>query len=471
MPTTSTSSSTPAILRAIAAVTILEFLETGMVTFAAGPIMAGLDARTEDFALSFTVYAAAAIFMLYKHRWVAERVGYRTFTLGSLLVFALGAVLCATADGIDRFTVGRALQGAAGATFFTAGRMEVNRIPPERRFQGVLTFIAALLGATALAPLAAAWLTEALGWRALFWAVVPLCIAVALMAGPHLSRAITPARERSSEHWGWFLILAGALLSLQYAVQEAQFSLLTTPWRIVAFGLPACAILSAFAWRQWHKERPLIDYRALLHWRYGLGIALYFIGYFMAGASAFLLPIFAQQALGLPMLTTGALLTLAFLGGLLAAMAHAFMFRRWPRFRPYMLAGLAFCLSSWVLLGFVEPTAGWMALLLPAALGAASSAFFFGPVAFGTFIEVDEKAFSHAYQVKNIVRQLGLSTAFAASAATLEWRFTEHLHEGAPSPTDPVTHALFAASNDTFIGLALLVLPVALLVWRQRTFH
>ncbi|BAL24353.1 MFS transporter [Azoarcus sp. KH32C] len=479
-------------LRAIAAVTSIEFLETGMVTFAAGPIMSGLGARPDAFALSFTVYAVGAIFMLYKHQWMVERYGYRNFTLGSLLLFAIGAVLCATASGIGQFTVGRALQGAAGATFFTAGRIEVNRVPPERLFYGVLAFIASLLSATALAPLASALLTDTFGWRALFWAVVPLCMAVALVAGPHLSRSTAPAHERSREHWGWVLILASALLCLQYALQEMQFGLLAHPLRVVAFALPACLILTAFAWRQWHRDRPLIDYRALLHWRYALGIVLYFIGYFMAGSSGFLLPIFAEQALGLPTLTTGAVLTVAFLTGLAAALVHAFMFRRWPRLRPYMLVGLAFCFLGWSLLALLDAGAGWTALLLPAALGAASSAFFFGPVAFGTFVEVDQKAFSHAYQVKNIVRQLGLSSAVAASAAILQWRFAERLGDAAPSADAPAaaelmhhvlgnagsgetahiaSQALFAASNDTFIGFALLVVPVALLVWRQRIFH
>lgn len=43
---------------------------------------------------------------------------------------------------------------------------------------------------------------------------------------------------------------------------------------------------------------------------------------------------------------------------------------------------------------------------MPVLLSGIAVAFFFGPVAFGTFTELPPKVFSHGYQVQNIVRQL-----------------------------------------------------------------
>lgn len=475
---------------AIGAVTSLEFFETGMVTFAAGPIMGGLGLGAEGLALSFTVYAVAAIFMLYKHQWVVERWGYRNFTLASLLLFALGAIVCATADALPQFLVGRVVQGAAGATFFTAGRLEVNRVPLQRRFGAAMSFISGLFTGSMLAPLAATWLIAAFSWRAVFWVVPPLAALIALLAQRHLSRRTAPHAERSEEHWGWLLALVLSMLALQLALHDLQFA--ASAGHILAFGLPACLALGLFAWRQWHKERPLIDVRALFQWRYLLGLLFYFIGYFLSGATAFLLPIFAQQALGLSMAVTAAVVSLSFAGGLLVALIHAVLARRWPRHRLYILIGLVLSGIGNLLLSRLLPGADWPALLLPALLGGAAAAFFFGPVAFNTFATIDQRAFSHAYQVKNIVRQLGLSAAVAVSALLLQSPLVHrlgHVPDGSGSAAAPaawVAHllgagraaaealpgqVLFVACSNTFLLLALLALPAMLLAWWQKVFR
>ncbi len=176
------------LLWVVAAVTGIEFIETGMVTFAAAPIMGGLGIDARGFAMVWTVYGVGAIFMLYKHQWMVERIGYRNFILASLGVFALGALLCATAGGPGQFTVGRALQGAAGATFFTAGRMQINRLPETARFSGLLTFIGTLLGGAAIAPALAAGLMAAGGWQAVFWVMLPLAAGLAAFLAPRLPR-------------------------------------------------------------------------------------------------------------------------------------------------------------------------------------------------------------------------------------------------------------------------------------------
>ena len=60
---TSSSRHVRGLLAMISAITCVEFLETGMVTFAAASIMSGLGLGAEAFAFAFTLYGVAAIFM------------------------------------------------------------------------------------------------------------------------------------------------------------------------------------------------------------------------------------------------------------------------------------------------------------------------------------------------------------------------------------------------------------------------
>lgn len=478
------TSATP-LLRSIAAITCVEFFETGLVMFSASQIMAGLGLSPGEFALAYTLYGVASIFMLYKHQWMVERLGYRRFVLGSLALFAFGAAVSATAQGIAQFACGRLLQGASGATFFTAGRVEINRIPPEARFHGQLCFIGSLLGASAIAPVCAALLLGLAGWQAVFWCMLPLCLAVARIAGPHLSRATVPPAERSEEHWGWLLWLVLGIFGLQYAIQELPAEAASSRGAIFALGLASIAALAAFTVRQWKKDRPLIDFRGLRQGRYLLGIGLYFSGYFIAGASGFLLPIFFSEGLGLPLATTALVLSASLAGSVAAALLHAAAARRRPRPRAFMLAGLGLFAAACLAFSQAGHLADWHLLLVPALLCGVAIPLFFGPVAFGTFAELPARVFSHGYQVKNIVRQLGISSSIALSTAALQFFYARQLAlqpEGVHPGWAQALHGLSAAnaglvspltlaSADLFFWLGIALLPIALLVLRQKTFR
>lgn len=481
------ASSIRGMLRCIAAITCIEFFETGLVMFGAAAIMAGLGLTPEQFALAYTLYGVSSIFMLYKHQWMVERLGYRRFALGSLLVFALGACLAATADGFVQFACGRLLQGASGATFFTAGRMAINRLPAETRFPGLLAFIGSLLGASAIAPVAAAVLLAGFDWRALFWATLPLCALIAYLALPHLDTATVAPDERSEEHWGWLLWLVVGIFGLQYAIQEIPAAGVGSEAHRLVFasGLASIVALSLFAWRQWQKDRPLIDYRGLLQWRYLLGITLYFSGYFMLGALGFLLPIFFHNGIGLSLTTTALILGLSAGGSVIAAIAHAWAARRVTRQRGFMLSGLGLYALACLAFSQAGRLADWPLLLLPALLCGIAIPCFIGPVAGGTFSELPARVFSHAYQVKNIVRQLGISSSIALSTVGLQHGYAEQLARQPDMPQTDWAQALHGlagqagglqaplalAACEVFFWMAVAILPVAALVRLQRTFR
>lgn len=455
------------LLLAIGAMTSVEFFETGMVMFSASQIMAGLGLAPEAFAFTFTLYGVASIFMLYKHQWMVERLGYRDFVLASLLVFALGAILCATATGLTQFALGRALQGLGGATFFTAGRMQVKRLPETRQFYGLLIFIGSLLGASALAPLSVVGLFSAWGWRAVFWGVLPWIAGVAWIVVPCLSRELTPPAERSEEHWGWLLWMALGVFGLQYAIQELPLQAPAHAGQLALVGMASVLVLSLFAWRQWRHERPLINYRELCQWRYLSGLGFYFSGYLMAGASGFVLPIFFQQVLGWSLASTAGIVTLGLCCSILLALLHTALARRWPQPRPYMFCALLLYAAGNLLLSQVDSRAEWSDVLLPIFLCGAAMSFFLGPVAVATFSELAPQAFSHGYQVKNIVRQLGLSSGIAFVTLALQvW------HNG---PVGTLVNAsgnpLAVASSNVFLALALFCVPLSVILLLQRVFR
>lgn len=465
-------------LVALGAVTSVEFIENGMVMFAAGPIMAGLGLSVARFAFAYTLYGMAAIVMLFKHRWMVERLGYERFVMLSLLVFGAGSLLCALAPGFAAFCGGRLLQGLGGATFFTAGRMAINELPQEARFKGLLVFVGTLLGASALAPLLSALLLGAGGWRAIFAAGLPLSLSVAWLARGRLARATTPPGERSEEHWGWLLWLCVGVFCLQYEIQAISLAD-REPAATSAVASVSVLMLVAFAWRQWCKERPLIDYRGLFQFRYLFGLGMYFFGYFLIGIAGLMLPILLHGVMALSLAESAAVCSLGMLATVAMALLHLALARRWPWHRAYMLGGLALYGGGCLTLAVNAAQPGWPGLL-PGALGIyLGIPLFLGPVAGGTFAALEARVFSHGYQVKNMVRQLGLSSSIALTTLALD------LFEHAPARlgvlrglgawlVDPATGggpATLLASRQVFALVLLAILPMTLVVWVQRVFR
>ena len=153
-----------------------------------------------------------------------------------------------------------------------------------------------------------------------------------------------------------------------------------------------------------------------------------------------------------------------------------------------MLAGLAlFALGSgWLAVlaqqGSQRLLEGEAGLLWPMLLCGLAIPLYMGSVAFGTFSELPPKVFSHGYQVKNIVRQLGLSTSIALGTVLLLRGYPPEAE--ATLPLEAVIHGLLpeaalraaaplmaSASAGVFVALALATVPVAVLLLVQRHFR
>ena len=138
----------------IMSVASLEFIQNGMLNFAASSVMGGVGAAPEEFSYAAMAYAITAVLALFNHRWCAQQLGSRGLVQVSLLLFAIGAVQCAVANTPMAFIFGRALQGLGGATFFTAARVQVNTFDAKKRLIALLFFGYSLMLGSALGPCA-----------------------------------------------------------------------------------------------------------------------------------------------------------------------------------------------------------------------------------------------------------------------------------------------------------------------------
>ncbi|WP_308289385.1 MFS transporter [Mumia sp. zg.B17] len=133
---------------------------------------------------------------------IADIRGRRPVLVGSLVLFAVGSVVTAAADGLTVMVVGRFLQGVGGGGLVPATLALVADLWPPRRRGVPLGIVGAVqeLGSV-LGPLYGAAVLAVGDWRAIFWlnCAVALVLAAAIAAS---GRMLALSHERGSDERG-----------------------------------------------------------------------------------------------------------------------------------------------------------------------------------------------------------------------------------------------------------------------------
>ncbi|WP_158020768.1 MFS transporter [Chromobacterium sphagni] len=425
MPQSSSARPLPQLL-AIALIAWLEFLQNGMLNFASSHVMGGVGAGPEEFSLAAMAYALCAVVALFNHQWCVQRLGSRRHLQISVALFGLGALIAGNAQTPTAFIAGRAVQGLGGAAFFTAARLEVAQLPPAWRAAGLVAFGQALLLGSALGPLLGGMILRAGNWRGIFWAILP-CLPAALWAAQRLPLR-PPATSRPRYHSSAFIWLMAAAFLLQWLIQQLPYQLFGHPQRLLGLLLAALGCYAVLRLRHPGRASDREHWQALKQPAYLLGLLCYSGCYLLVSANSYILPAMAIQALGFDVPASGALLAISFFAGMGFAMLYAGLLRsrRPPGLAPTMLCGcLLLALYGWLMSG-LNGEATKLRLMLILLLHGGFMSLFIMATAQRTFRDIAPAAFGHAYQTKNIVRQVSISAGIALATVFMQARNALH---------------------------------------------
>ncbi len=127
--------------------------------------------------LSATVYLLSTAMFLLPFGRLGDIVGRKkVFTYG-LVVFILSVIMGAMAPSMTLLIVFRAFQGIGSAMIFGTGVAIISSIfPPGERGKALGINVAAVYIGLSAGPVLGGILTQYLGWRSIFWVLVPIGI-------------------------------------------------------------------------------------------------------------------------------------------------------------------------------------------------------------------------------------------------------------------------------------------------------
>ena len=191
---------------------------------------------------------------------VADVYGHARVYSAALLIFVVGSALVAAAPGFEWLVAARALQAiGGGAVVPVAMAIVVDELPPARRLMGLGAIAAASEGGVLIGPLWGGVVTEALGWRWVFWLNLPL--AVPFLAGAWWLAG--RERVRGRVDWSGAALLAGALAVLTVALADDPLS--RRPWPLTALLFAVAAGFALwFVARERSAREPMVRLRMLV---------------------------------------------------------------------------------------------------------------------------------------------------------------------------------------------------------------
>ena len=211
-------------LAACTAAAALLQLDGTLITVALPTVAHGLHVKGSSTSVVLSAYFGAYALVLLPAGELVDRFGVRRLALCGLAVFAVGALAGALVTSFGELIVARIIQGAgAGLVSPAALAGAVSGFPPERRGSALGIWGASAGMSNLLGPLLGGLLTVAFGWRADWWALVPLSLAAAIGIARLVPAVVRTEPERGRSGMNRIVLAATLVAALTFAVMIGAF--------------------------------------------------------------------------------------------------------------------------------------------------------------------------------------------------------------------------------------------------------
>ncbi len=176
-------------------VIFVSFITSFFAVFLSNGIIIGVPAIAQDFAMNNVIqnwvptifFLVVAVFTVPAGQ-ISGKFGVKKSLLAGILVFLIGSIGACLAFSTESFLIFRMIQGA-GVAFLnvSAMAMVVQAVKPQNRGKALGFTVTGVYLATSLSPVICGFLVHNLGWRAMFYFVIPflvLCIILMIVKIP-----------------------------------------------------------------------------------------------------------------------------------------------------------------------------------------------------------------------------------------------------------------------------------------------
>lgn len=299
-----TTTQTPAAPPPPAAQPFSARLALGLVGVLIAALTSGLNDRVTDIALIdvrgvlgidhdagswfSSAYEAAEVSAMMLSAWFAVTLSIRRFAIAVVVLFALAGSVFPFVHTYPALIAMRIVQGLLGGMLPPLLMTVALRfLPPPVKLYGLSAYaLTATFGPNLAMPLAGLW-TDLVGWRYVYWQVIPLCATAAAMIAYGLPQ--DPLRLERFRQFNWVGVVTGCggvAMLVVALTQGERLDWFDSPL-ISALLASSAVALVLFGFNEWHHPLPLFKLQILgrRNFSHGLITLSGLLILFMAGSA------------------------------------------------------------------------------------------------------------------------------------------------------------------------------------------
>jgi len=351
--------------------------------------------------ISTAFFLTSAMFAVPLGR-IADIYGMKKIFTYGIIILTVACFLAAIAPSVEFLIISRIIMGIGSAMIFVTGLAMITSVfPPRERGKAIGINIMAVYIGLVMGPVLGGFLTQYLGWRSIFYIIVPLgLIVITLVLWKLKGKEWAECKGERIDYWGSFLYM------LMLALILIGFSTITTTLGMIMVIL-GIIVLICFVWLELRTEEPVLKVRIFFENRkFAFSNLATLISYMSLFAVGFLLSLYLQFIKGFaPNITGIILVTQTVFMVIMSPIAG----RLSDRFDSGKLASLGMAIITIGLLTFalITATTSLYVIILGLAILGIGVGIFSAPNTHSIMGSVERKYFGLASATVSTMRLLG----------------------------------------------------------------
>ena len=279
-------------------------IDTSVVNLAIRSIDADLHAGISAMQWVVDAYNLVYASFLLTGGTLGDLYGRRRVFVAGILLFIVGTLVCALAPNAATLIAGRVVSGLGAACMVPMSLVLLALAFPDRRERAHAMGVWASCNGLAfiIGPMLGGWLVDTIGWRSIFYMILPVCAAAIALAYAAVRESAEPAGRRLDLP-GQALAITG-LVAFAFAAIEGSHWGWTSPI-IVGTVMLAVAVFALLVFVEGCTPGPLLPLEYLARPTFSASLAIAGLMTFGMYALLFIMPLYFQTVRGETPFVTG----------------------------------------------------------------------------------------------------------------------------------------------------------------------
>jgi len=362
----------------------------------------GLEFATSAILLSWvpTSFLLAAAMFAVPFGRIADIYGMKKIFKYGIIIFTVSSFLSAIAPSTESLVIFRIFQGFGGAMIFVTGLAIITSVyPPQERGKAIGINIATVYIALSLGPVLGGMMTQYLGWRSLFYTMIPLGVLILILTYWKLNDEWAECKGEK------FDIKGSIYYSIVLVMVMYGFSTLPNITGIILV-IGGIIGFIGFLFYELKLESPVLNVKMFKNRTFAFSNLAALINYSATFAVTFLLSLYLQYIKALDPLSAGLILVAQ---PVMMAIFAPIAGKLSDKFVPQKLAALGMVLSTFGLLlfAFINENTSIIFIMLGLVIIGTGFGFFSSPNTNAIMGSVERRFYGVASAMVSTMRLLG----------------------------------------------------------------